>query len=164
MQLSVIILNYNVRYFVQQCILSVQKALKDIDSEIIVIDNASADDSCAMIKQLFPEVVLIENQENTGFPKGNNMGVELAKGKYICILNPNTDVAEDTFNKILEFAQTRPKHGITGCKFIDGTGNILTESKRNVPTPKVWLIKMLRKDDLYYANHLSENQSGNVSV
>jgi GT2 family glycosyltransferase len=164
MQLSVIILNYNVRYFVQQCILSVQKALKDIDSEIIVVDNASADDSCAMIKEYFPEVVLIENKENSGFPKGNNIGVEHAKGKYICILNPDTVVSEDTFIKLLDFAQTRPNLGITGCKFIDGTGNFLPESKRNVPTPKVSLLKMLGKDDLYYANHLSENQSGKVSV
>lgn len=164
MQLSVIILNYNVRYFVQQCILSVQKALKDIDSEIIVVDNASADDSCVMIKQLFPEVVLIENKENSGFPKGNNIGVEHAKGKYICILNPDTVVSEDTFVKLLDFAQTKPNLGITGCKFIDGTGNFLPESKRNIPTPKVSLLKMLGKDDLYYANHLSENQSGKVSV
>lgn len=164
MQLSVIILNYNVRYFVQQCILSVQKALKDIDSEIIVVDNASADDSCAMIRELFPEVVLIENQENTGFPKGNNIGVEQAKGKYICILNPDTVVSEDTFIKLLEFVHNKPKLGIVGCKFIDGTGNFLPESKRNVPTPKVSLLKMLGKDALYYANHLSENQSGKVSV
>lgn len=163
MQLSVIILNYNVKFFLQHCILSVQKALNDIDSEIIVVDNASADDSCAMIKRLFPEVILIENQENTGFPKGNNIGVEQAKGKYICILNPDTVVAEDTFTKLLEFSQNKPNIGIIGCKFIDGTGNFLPESKRNVPTPKVSLLKMLGKDKLYYSA-LSENQSGKVSV
>ena len=75
MQLSVIILNYNVRYFLEQCVLSVQKALSTIDGEIIVIDNNSSDDSCAMMKELFPNVKLIENKENLGFPKGNNIGV-----------------------------------------------------------------------------------------
>lgn len=164
MQLSVIILNYNVRYFLHHCILSVQKALKGIDAEIIVVDNASSDDSCSMVKQLFPEIILIENQENIGFPKGNNIGVEQAKGKYICILNPDTVVAEDTFAKLLEFAQNKPRLGIVGCHFIDGTGAFLPESKRNVPTPKVSLLKMLGKDKLYYAHHLSEQQTGKVSV
>ncbi|HCQ13622.1 glycosyltransferase, partial [Flavobacterium sp.] len=103
MQLSVIILNYNVRYFLEQCVLSVQKALKNIEGEIIVIDNNSSDDSCAMMKELFPNVKLIENKENLGFPKGNNIGVAQAKGEYVCILNPDTVVAEDTFIKILNF-------------------------------------------------------------
>ncbi len=103
MQLSVIILNYNVRYFLEQCVLSVVKALEDIDGEIIVIDNNSSDDSCVMMKELFPNVKLIENKENLGFPKGNNIGVAQAKGEYICILNPDTVVAEDTFIKILTY-------------------------------------------------------------
>ena len=97
MQLSVIILNYNVRYFLEQCVLSVQKALEGIEGEIIVVDNNSSDDSCAMMKQRFPNIKLIENKENVGFPKGNNIGVAQAKGEFICILNPDTVVAEDTF-------------------------------------------------------------------
>ena len=95
MQLSVIILNYNVRYFLEQCVLSVQKALEGIDSEIIVIDNASSDDSCEMMKTKFPQIKLIENKDNLGFPKGNNIGVAQAKGEYVCILNPDTVVAEE---------------------------------------------------------------------
>ena len=93
MQLSVIILNYNVRFFLEQCVLSVQKALEGIDGEIIVIDNNSSDNSCTMMKQLFPKVKLIENKENIGFPKGNNIGVARAQGEFICILNPDTVVA-----------------------------------------------------------------------
>jgi GT2 family glycosyltransferase len=116
MQLSVIILNYNVRYFLEQCVLSVQKALENIDGEIIVVDNFSTDDSCAMMKQRFPNVKLIENKANLGFPKGNNIGVAEAKGKYICILNPDTVVAEDTFEKVLQFAKAKPDLGIVGCK------------------------------------------------
>ena len=145
MQLSVIILNYNVRYFLEQCILSVQKALEGIDSEIIVIDNASSDDSCDMMKTNFPHLKLIENITNLGFPKGNNIGVAQAKGEYICILNPDTVVAEDTFAKILnsKFQIPNSQLGIIGCKLIDGTGNFLPESKRGVPTPWVAFTKIL---------------------
>src|SRR5690606_14026440 len=164
MKLSVVILNYNVRFFLEQCLLSVQDALKGIDSEIIVVDNDSKDDSCEMVRQLFPEVILIENKENTGFPKGNNIGVAQAKSEYLCILNPDTVVSEDTFSKLLEFAQTKQNLGIVGCKLIDGTGNFLPESKRNVPTPKISLLKMLGKSEKYYANHLTENQIGRASV
>lgn len=148
----------------EQCLLSVQKALEDIDSEIIVVDNNSKDDSCEMVKQLFPDVVLIENKENTGFPKGNNIGVGKAKGNYLCILNPDTVVSEDTFTKLLEFAQTKENLGIVGCKLIDGTGEFLPESKRNIPTPKISFLKMLGKSDTYYANYLSENEIGKASI
>lgn len=172
MQLSVIILNYNVRYFLEQCVLSVQKALENIDGEIIVIDNNSSDDSCAMMKELFPNVKLIENKENLGFPKGNNIGVAKAKGKYICILNPDTVVAEDTFTKILnsQFIIHNSQLGIIGCKLIDGTGNFLPESKRGIPTPWVaftkifGLYKISNVFGKYYAQHLTENQSGKVDI
>ena len=122
MQLSVIILNYNVRYFLEQCLYSVQKALEGIEGEIIVIDNASTDDSCTMMKLKFPTVTLIENTANFGYPKGNNTGVANAKGEYICILNPDTVVAEDTFVKIFNSQLTthNSQLGIIGCKLIDG--------------------------------------------
>ena len=170
MQLSVIILNYNVRYFLEQCIISVQKALQNLDAEIIVIDNNSSDDSCEMVKSLFPNVILIENKENTGFPKGNNSGVEQAKGKYLCILNPDTVVAEDTFEKVLAFAEKKSDLGIVGCKLIDGTGNFLPESKRGIPTPWVAVTKIFGLYKLsdffgkYYAQHLTENQTGKVEI
>jgi GT2 family glycosyltransferase len=170
MQLSVIILNYNVRYFLEQCVLSVQKALVNIDAEIIVVDNNSSDDSCAMMKSLFPNIKRIENKENVGFPKGNNLAVEQAKGKYICILNPDTVVAEDTFTKILDIKSRQLNTGIIGCKLIDGTGNFLPESKRGVPTPWVALTKIFglyKISDFfgkYYAQHLAENQSGTVEI
>jgi GT2 family glycosyltransferase len=173
MQLSVIILNYNVRYFLEQCVLSVQKALNGIDSEIIVVDNNSSDDSCAMMKQRFPKVKLIENPDNFGFPKGNNIGVTLAKGEFICILNPDTVVAEDTFSKILNTKNWKLKTGIIGCKLLDGTGNFLPECKRGVPTPWVaftkifGLYKIFPKSSLfnkYYAQHLTQNKSGKVDI
>ncbi|MDP2159659.1 MAG: glycosyltransferase family 2 protein, partial [Flavobacterium sp.] len=175
MQLSVIILNYNVRYFLEQCVLSVQAALQHIDGEIIVIDNNSSDDSCQMMKTRFPHIKLIENKENTGFPKGNNIGVAQAKGEYLCILNPDTVVAEDTFTKLLNLqpATLNPQLGILGCKLIDGTGNFLPESKRSIPTTWVAFTKIfglykffpkVRLFNKYYAQHLTENQSGNVEI
>lgn len=176
MQLSVIILNYNVRYFLEQCILSVQKALTNIEAEIIIIDNNSSDDSCRMIKNLFPNVKLIENKENYGFPKGNNIGVAQTKGEYICILNPDTVVAEDTFSKLLKFVTSSAVEmpslnlGIIGCKLIDGTGNFLPESKRGIPTPWVAFTKICSLYKIsnlfgkYYAQHLTENQSGKVEI
>jgi GT2 family glycosyltransferase len=173
MQLSVIILNYNVRYFLEQCVLSVLNALETIEGEIIVIDNNSSDDSCEMMKQRFPNVKLIQNDENIGFPKGNNIGVSQGKGEYICILNPDTVVAEDTFVKVLAFAQKQSDLGILGCKLIDGVGNFLPESKRGVPTPWVaftkitGLYKFLPASEIfgkYYAQHLNENQTGKVDI
>ena len=173
MQLSVIILNYNVRYFLEQCVASVQEALSNIDGEIIVVDNNSSDDSCEMMKSRFPNVKLIANTANSGFPKGNNIGVAQAKGDYICILNPDTVVAEDTFTKILAFAEKQTNIGIVGCKLIDGTGNFLPESKRGVPKPFVaftkifGLYKLFPKTTLfnrYYAQHLSENETGKVDI
>ena len=173
MQLSVIILNYNVRFFLEQCVASVQEALTNIDSEIIVVDNDSSDDSCEMIKSRFPNVKLIKNNSNLGFPKGNNIGVAQAKGDYICILNPDTVVAEDTFNRILAFAEKQENLGIVGCKLIDGSGNFLPESKRGIPTPFVALTKIFGLYKLfpnwelfnrYYAQHLSENETGKVDI
>ena len=173
MQLSVVILNYNVRYFLEQCVLSVQQAVKNLDAEIIVVDNNSPDDSCAMMKERFPDVILIENKDNAGFPKGNNIGVDSAKGDYVCILNPDTVVAEDAFENVLAFIAEQKDFGISGAKLVDGCGNFLPESKRGVPTPWVaitkigGLYKLLPRREIfnrYYAQHLGENQSGKVDV
>ena len=161
----------------EQCLYSVQKATAGLEAEIIVVDNASSDDSCAMVRERFPEVKLIANAENYGFPKGNNIGVAAAKGKYLCILNPDTVVAEDTFTKIFSHLATHPELeanlGILGCKLFDGTGHFLPESKRGVPTPWVafskifGLYKVYPKIPVftkYYAEHLTENESGPVDI
>ncbi|MBK0369931.1 glycosyltransferase family 2 protein [Flavobacterium agrisoli] len=173
MQLSVVILNYNVRYFLELCLISVEKAIENLEAEIIVVDNNSTDDSCQMMQERFPHIKCIQNQSNAGFPKGNNIGVTHTKGKYLCILNPDTVVAEDTFIKILNFAQNQTDLGIIGCKLIDGTGAFLPESKRGIPTPWVAFTKVTAlykffpnstNFNQYYAQHLSENQSGEVPI
>lgn len=166
MKLSIIILNYNVRYFLEQCILSVERACNGIESEIIVADNNSQDDSCEMMKERFPHIQLVENKENVGFSKANNQAVKLATGEYLCILNPDTAVAEDVFIKMLQFVENKEKLGAVGVHLLDGTGSFLPESKRNLPTPKRSLLKLLgfvRRSN-YYANDLSEHDRGEIAV
>ncbi|TBV27537.1 glycosyltransferase family 2 protein [Meridianimaribacter sp. CL38] len=164
MKLSVVILNYNVQYFLESCLKSVQKAIDGIEAEIIVVDNNSSDRSCDMVKTHFPDVVLIENKENSGFSKGNNIGVSQAKGEYLCVLNPDTIVAEDTFKILLEFANGIENLGILGCRLVDGTGHFLPESKRNIPKPNVALKKLLGKPQSYYATQIEEEAVGEVPV
>lgn len=152
------------RYFLELCLKSVQVAIETIDAEIIVVDNNSKDDSCEMVKQLFPSVKLVENKVNAGFSKGNNIGAALAKGEYMCILNPDTLVTEDTFTQLLGFVKSKNNIGIVGCQLIDGKGKFLPESKRNLPTPKVSLKKMLGNAGDYYANHIGVDEIGRVDI
>jgi len=153
-----------VRYFLELCLRSVEAAITDIEAEIIVVDNKSPDDSCAMVKKLFPNVKLIENKENYGFSKGNNIGVASAKGKYLCILNPDTVVAEDTFTKVIAFADQQTNLGIVGCQLIDGRGKFLPESKRHIPTPKVAFRKLIGNSKKYYDNNLAPNDIGKTEI
>jgi len=164
LKLSIVILNYNVHHFLELCLKSVSVAVEKIEAEIIVVDNHSKDGSCQMVKERFPEVQLIENKENFGFSKGNNIGVAQAKGEYLCILNPDTVVAEDTFEKLLDFSENQDKLGVVGCKLINGVGLFLPESKRNIPYVRVAVKKMLGFPLQYYANHLSPNETGKVDV
>lgn len=164
MKLSVVILNYNVRYFLELCLKSVFEAIRNIEAEIIVVDNDSTDDSCSMIKELFPEITLIKNKENLGFSKGNNIGVTQAKGQYVCILNPDTVVPEDVFEKLIAYSETKKKLGIVGCKLINGRGAFLPESKRNIPFVKAAVKKLLGNPEDYYAEDINENETGHVDV
>jgi GT2 family glycosyltransferase len=168
MDLSVVIVNYNVQYFLEQCILSVQSASKNLQVEIIVVDNNSSDNSCSIILEKFTDVVLIQNKENVGFSKANNQGVKIAAGEYVLILNPDTVVAEDTFSQILNFAKSKNNIGVLGVKLVDGSGAFLPESKRGIPTPQVAFNKLFgissKRTGKYYATHLNENETGVVDV
>src|SRR5512133_2117952 len=101
MELTVVIVSYNVCPFLEQCLLSVRKATENIDCEIFVVDNNSADGSCSMVKNSFPEVNLIRNEKNLGFAVVNNQAIRIVTGKYMLLLNPDTIVEEDTFSKCL---------------------------------------------------------------
>ena len=166
MQLSVVIVNYNVRHFLELCLDSVFAALSSIDAEVIVIDNASADDSCEMIAERFPEAVVIANTDNVGFSKANNQGVAQAKGKFICILNPDTVVGEKTFENLLDWwdANSHYNPGAVGVQLIDGSGTFLPESKRQLPTSKVAFNKFFGNGRKYYASHIAKDEEGPVSI
>ena len=164
MELSVIILNYKVPAHLLLCVDSVSKAIENLDAEIIVADNHSQDESLSLLANYFPEVKQIPIQENLGFSKGNNRAIQEAKGKYICLLNPDTVVAENTFEQALAYAKTKTKFGALGVQLIDGKGNFLPESKRNVPTPNVAVKKLLGSGKIYYANHLNQNDIDEVSI
>lgn len=163
-KLSIIILNYNVRYFLQQCLQSVLAATKSISHEIIVVDNNSSDESCAMISDKFPNVQLIVNKENVGFARANNQGVKMANGEFVLILNPDTFLAEDTLDLVIAFAEKQKKLGAIGVRMIDGTGNFLPESKRNVPTVKVASQKLRGITKNYYAVQFWEKDIVKVPI
>jgi GT2 family glycosyltransferase len=142
MQLSVIIVNYNVKYFLHLCLQSAESALHSIDAEVFVVDNNSSDGSVEMVQQQFPWVKVIANANNIGFGSANNQAIALAKGKYILLQNPDTVVAEDTYTRIIDFMDLKPDAGGLGVKMIDGVGKFLPESKRGLPTPEVAFYKI----------------------
>ena len=141
MKLSIIIVNYNVKYFLEQALLSVRNAIRHIDAEIFVVDNNSVDDSCRMVAQKFPSVKLIQNKSNPGFSIANNQAIQQSKGEYVLLLNPDTVVEEDTFEKCITFMNTHLDVGGLGVKMIDGSGRFLPESKRGFPSPFVAFCK-----------------------
>lgn len=173
MDLSIVIVNYNVKHFLQQCLQSVHDACKEISAEVFVVDNKSVDGSVEMLRQQFPWVKLIASNENLGFSKGNNLAIKEAVGEYILLLNPDTVVQEDTFTKCLSFAKSHPDLGGLGVKMIDGSGAYLPESKRGLPAPATAVYKMIGLSSLfpkskrfarYYLGHLSKDENHEIEV
>ena len=180
MKLSVIIVNYNVRFFLEQCLRSVYRsvdfALKADPSysiDVFVVDNNSSDDSVEMVRQQFPEVRLIANSDNPGFSKANNQAIRQSNAEHVLLLNPDTVVREDTFEKVLRFMDERPDVGGLGIKMIDGKGNFLPESKRGLPTPMTAFYKIFglssvfpksRVFSRYHMGHLSKDETHEVEI
>ncbi|RYD58238.1 MAG: glycosyltransferase [Sphingobacteriales bacterium] len=171
MKLSVIIVNYNVKYFLEVCLHSVYRAMQDIPGEVIVVDNNSADDSCAMVRQKFPQVVLIENKDNTGFSRANNQGVAVAKGEYILFLNPDTVMPEDFLQKMIAYMDAHPKAGAIGPRLIDGKGQYAPDGKKSFPSLSVAIFKTTGLNRIfskspyfnkYYAVHIGEHETAAV--
>lgn len=142
MKLSIIIVNYNVRYFLEQCLHSLFKAIDTSETEVFVVDNCSTDDSLDMLRKSYPQIKLIANTENVGFAKANNLAIEASRADYVLLLNPDTLVQEDAIHKMLDFLETHPEAGALGVKMIDGKGRFLPESKRGLPTPAVSFYKI----------------------
>lgn len=173
MQLTIIIVNYNVKYFLEQCLHSVLKACAELNTEIFVVDNNSIDGSRAYLEPKYPSVHFTWNIENKGFGKANNQALALAKGEYILFLNPDTIVAEDCFHLCINYFNKNKNAAAIGVHMIDGSGYFLKESKRSLPSPLASLTKVIGLASLfpkssffagYYATHIPENKDGKVEV
>ncbi|MCB9169226.1 MAG: glycosyltransferase [Flavobacteriales bacterium] len=173
MKLSVVIVNYNVRAYLEQCLHSVQAAMRDIEGEVFVVDNQSSDGSVAMVRENFPDVQVIVNTENVGFSRANNQAIRQSNGRYVLLLNPDTIVGEDVFSKVIGFLDAHPKAGGLGVKMIDGTGRFLPESKRGLPTPQVAFFKIIglarifprsRVFGRYHLGHMPEDRTAPIEI
>ncbi len=171
--ISIIIVNFNVREFLEQALISIKKALKTIPSEIIVVDNASIDGSVHMLKQRFPETKLIENKKNLGFSAGNNLALKEAKGEYVVLINPDTVVQEDTFEVLLDFFKKTPDASAVTCKIINPDGSFSVDCRHSIPTPLTALWKLLGLNKLfpkskifgrYNLTYLDENEINQVEA
>ncbi len=173
MKLSIVIVNYNVRYFLDQCLRSIELAQKPAECETIVVDNASTDDSIQMIEAKYPDVTLLKNRDNKGFSVACNQGMKVYSGEFLLFLNPDTILKEDSLSTPLKYMEENPKTGALGVKMLDGSGNFLPESKRGLPTPFVAFCKASGLSGLfprsklfnrYYLGHLPSDQNAIIDV
>ena len=173
MKLSVVIVNYNVEHFLEQCLYSVRRAMQGIDGEVFVVDNNSVDGSLKMLAAKFPEVKVIANKDNVGFAKANNQAIRISTGEYVLLLNPDTVVEDDTFSKCLSFMDSHPDAGGLGVKMVDGKGQFLPESKRGLPTPMTAFYKIFGLSKLfphskrfskYHLGYLPEDEINSVDI
>ena len=164
MKLSIVIVNYNVRTYLEQCLQSVAKALEGIEGEVFVVDNHSDDDSVETVKTQYQWVRLIENSENIGFARANNIAIRQSTGDYVLLLNPDTVVGEQTLREVLRFMEAHPKAGGAGVMMHNADGSLAPESRRAIPTPWVSFLKMLGLTKRYYMSHLSWDNPGRIDV
>lgn len=171
--LSIIIVSYNVKFLLEQCLHSVSKAISNYSTSVIIVDNASTDGSVEYLKARFPAFHFITNNVNDGFARANNQALKVATGKYILFLNPDTIVPENTFFKCIDFMELHPEAGAMGVKMLNGNGEFLKESKRGFPSPAAsfWkltgVIKFFPHSKLfakYYLGHLDDNSTHEVEV
>ena len=171
--LSIIIVNYNVKEFLLNLLDSIRKSSGNISKEIFVVDNASNDGSCELIAQKYPDVKLIQNSKNVGFGSANNQALQIAQGKYLLMINPDTIVREDTFIKMISFFVSHPSAGIAGCKVLNPDGTIQLACRRGFPGPWTSFTKVMGLSKLFPKNrlfarynltYLDENQTYEVDA
>ena len=173
MVLSVIIVNYNVKYYLEQCLESVRRASRGMQVEVFVVDNLSTDGSIAYLKERYPEVIYIENRDNVGFARANNQAIRQSTGRYVLLLNPDTIVAEHTFTDFVRFMDAHPEAGGAGAYMLRTDGTFALESRRGLPTPFVAFCKMSGLASLmpksrvfgrYYMRYLDENEANEIEI
>lgn len=173
LELSVIIVNYNVKYYVEQCLVSLQRALQGVEAEILVVDNASQDGSVAYLSDKFPHVTFISNNHNLGFARANNLAIRQSSGKYVLLLNPDTIVGEDTIRQLVDFMDGQSKLGAVGVRMISTQGSDAKESRRGIPTPLTAFYKMCglcakypkhKRFARYYLGHLPWDKPAEIEI
>ena len=165
MKLSIVIVSYNVRHYLDQCLESVLRATRDIDSEIFVVDNDSKDDTVAYLKQRYAQQIkLIESNRNLGFARANNIAIKQSVGEYVLLLNPDTFVAENALTTVIDFLDAHPQAGGAGVMMHNADGSIARESRRAIPTPYVSFMKMIGRSDRYYMSHLPWDSPARIEV
>lgn len=173
MKLSIVIVSYNVKYFIEQCLRSVERATHHLETEVFVVDNASTDGSCEYLTPLFPNVNFIWNKDNRGFARANNQAIKLSTGKYVLLLNPDTIVAENTLAQFVQFMDNHPDAGGAGAYMLRTDGTFALESRRGLPTPFVAFCKMSGLAGLfpksriwgrYYMRYLDEQQINKIEI
>lgn len=173
MTLSVIIVNYNVKHYLNQCLESVCRASQGLQVEVFVVDNLSTDGSIPYLRERYPEVIFIENKENVGFARANNQAIRQSTGKYVLLLNPDTIVGEGTFVDFIQFMDAHPEAGGAGAYMLRTDGTFAPESRRGLPTPFVAFCKMSGLASLlpksrvfgrYYMRYLDENEANEIEI
>lgn len=173
MKLSVVIVNYNVKFFLEQCLNSVLKATEHIVSEIFIVDNASSDNSLEYLRPRFPKVRFIANTDNVGFSKANNLAINQSSGEYVLLLNPDTFIGEDVITDCIKLMDSNPKAGGIGVKMLGTDGSFAFESRRGFPSPITSFYKITGLCSLfpysqnfgkYYLRYLDENNINNIDV
>lgn len=173
MKLSVVIVNYNVKYYLAQCLDSLLRSVKDIEHEVIVVDNHSHDGSVEYLCTKYPEVRFVASNHNLGFAKANNVAIRQSKGEYILLLNPDTIVGENTIKECLSFLDSHPSAGSVGVKMLKADGEMAKESRRGFPTPMTAFYKMIglcsrfpksRRFGKYYMGYLPCDEAVQIEV
>ncbi len=173
MDLTVVIVNYRVRYFLEQTLRSVMEAVEGLKAEVIVIDNASGDGSLEFVRERLPECVYVENRENVGFARANNIGIRMARGEYTLILNPDTIVCKRVIDDCMAWMRSHEQCSAIGAHMLDGNGVFLPESKRAFTTPWVSFCKIFGLSALfprsrwfakYHLRYLDEHEPHKVDV
>ena len=173
MQLSIVIVSYNVRPYLAQCLESVAAAIEGIDAEVWVVDNASEDDSVAYVRRAFPWVQMIENKTNVGFSRANNAAICQAQGDFVLLLNPDTILSKVTLHDALELMAREPKAGALGTMMINHDGTFALESRRGIPTPATafykmsglcWLFPRSRRFGKYYMQYLDASEASQIEI
>ena len=173
MKLSIVIVSYNVKHYLEQCLWSLRRTCRGLDAEVWVVDNASTDGTVEYVKPRFPEVRWIENRENMGFSRANNMAIRKAKGEYVLLLNPDTIVGEDVLAECVAFMDAHPDAGATGVAMLKDNGGFAWESRRGLPTPFTSFCKMSglcalfprsRVFGRYYMRYLDKEKPARIEV